>query len=68
MESHNTTTTLDSFKSKYHIAKNRINKKNDFPIDKLELIIPFLKEHYNQAVIKVENDILFLENESDDYQ
>ena len=34
---------------------------NDYPIKMLKSIIPFLKENYNQTICKVENDILFLE-------
>lgn len=68
IKSHNISTTFKSFKSKYHTAKNRINKNNNYPIDKLELILPFLKKNYNQTVTKVENDIMILENEKSEYQ
>lgn len=67
MNKHSITTTFDNFKNNYHTAKKRINKINDFPISKLNHIIPFVKENYKQAVTKIENDIIFLENENDDY-
>lgn len=61
MVKHKVDTTFDNFKTKYYEAKKRINIKNDYPVKKLELIIPFLTENYNQTVCKVENDIIFLE-------
>lgn len=60
-------TTIKYFRTQYYEAKKRINKKNDYPINKLELIIPFLKEHYKQTVTKVENDIIFLEENKPEY-
>jgi len=67
MNKHQINTTFDNFKTKYYEAKKRINKKNDYPINKLELIIPFLKENYKQTVTKVENDIIFLEENNPEY-
>ena len=67
MSKHQVNTTFDNFKVKYYEAKRRINKKNDYPINKLELIIPFLKENYKQTVTKVENDIFILEENKPDY-
>lgn len=67
MNKHNINTTYNTFKSRYYDAKTRINKKNDYPINKLEMIIPFLEINYNQAVTKVQNDIAFLEEENTDY-
>jgi hypothetical protein len=64
---HQINTTFDHFKTKYYEAKKRINEKNDYPINKLELIIPFLKENYKQTVTKVENDIIFLEENKPEY-
>ena len=64
---HQVNTTFDNFKTKYYEAKKRINEKNDYPINKLELILPFLKENYKQTVTKVENDIIFLEENMPDY-
>ncbi len=43
MSKHQINTTFNNFKTKYYEAKKRINEKNDYPINKLELIIPFLK-------------------------
>lgn len=66
MEKHKIETTIDHFKNNFYDAKKRINDKSDYPIDKLELIIPFLKKNYQLTVTKVKNDITFLkENESD---
>jgi len=67
MSKHQVNTTFDNFKTKYYEAKKRINEKNDYPINKLELIIPFLKENYKQTVTKVENDIIYLEENKLDY-
>ena len=67
MSKHQVKTSAQNFKVKYYEAKNRINKKNDYPIKKLNTIVPFLKEHYNHSVDKVENDIIFLEQERLDY-
>ncbi|WP_298423231.1 hypothetical protein [uncultured Kordia sp.] len=67
LKKHNISTTYDNLKTKYYEAKKRINEKNDYPIDKLHTIIPFLKEHYSLAVTKVENDILYLKSEINDY-
>lgn len=67
MSKHEINTTFDNFKTKYYKAKKRINEKNDYPINKLELIIPFLKENYKQTVTKVENDIIFLEENKPEY-
>ena len=67
MSKHQVNTTPVNFKNSYYEAKRRINKKNDYPTSKLELIIPFLKENYKQTVTKVENDIIFLEENTPDY-
>lgn len=67
MSKHNVTTTPENFKTKYYDAKRRINEKNDYPIKKLETIIPFLEENYKQTVTKVKNDITFLEEEKPEY-
>ncbi len=67
MSKHQVNTTPVNFKNSYYEAKRRINEKNDYPINKLELIIPFLKENYKQTVTKVENDIIFLEENKPDY-
>lgn len=67
MSKHQINTTFDNFKTKYYEAKKRINEKNDYPINKLKLIIPFLKENYKQTVTKVENEINFLEENKPEY-
>lgn len=60
-------TTTKYFRTQYYEAKKRINEKNDYPISKLELIIPFLNENYKQTVTKVKNDIIFLKENEPDY-
>ena len=67
MSKHEINTTFPTFKNKVSEAKKRINAKTDYPINKLELIIPFLKENYKQTVTKVENDIIFLEENKPEY-
>ncbi len=64
---HKINTTFNNFKTKYYEAKRRINDKTDYPINKLEFIIPFLKENYKQTVTKVENDIFFLKENKTEY-
>jgi len=66
MSKHQINTTFDNFKTKYYEVKKRINEKKDYPIRKLELIIPFLKKNYEQTVTMVENDIYFLEVEKEE--
>lgn len=67
MSKHQVNTTPVNFKNSYYEAKRRINEKKDYPINKLELIIPFLKENYKQTVTKVENDIIFLEENTPEH-
>lgn len=67
MSKHQVNTTFVNFKNSYYEAKRRINEKNDYPINKLEKIIPFLKENYKQTVTKVENEIIFLEENKPEY-
>ena len=67
MKNHRITTTYEYFKNKYYDAQKRINKKKDYPIDKLKKIIPFLKDNYKQVVTRVEEDISFLESENADF-
>jgi len=54
--------SFDYFKKKYSETKTRINKKADYPINKLEAIIPFIKKNYKQAINRVHNDISYLED------
>lgn len=61
MEKHQITNSAKYFKSMYYVACKRINKENNYPINKLKSIIPFIKENYPQAVDKIKNDIIFLE-------
>jgi len=67
LSKHQINTTFNNFKTKYYEANRRINKKNDYPINKLELIIPFLKHNYQQTITKIENDIFILKDNMSDY-
>lgn len=67
MKENDIETTFGNFKTKYYQAKKRINVKNDYPIEKLEKILLFLKENYEQTVNMVKNDIVFLKSESSDF-
>jgi hypothetical protein len=60
-------TTPNYFKNKYIEAKKRINTTSNYPTNKLETIIPFLKEHYKETITKVQNDITYLQTESPEY-
>ena len=64
---HNISTTFKSLKSKYYQARKRINEIEDFPIEKLKKIMPFLKENYQKTVVFVENDILILQEKDTGY-
>ena len=68
IEKHKIETTLNHLKTQYYKANNQINKYNNYPIDKLEEIIPFLKQYYKQTVVLVENDIELLQEYKDEYE
>lgn len=63
MKKHNIKTSYSYFKNELSTAIKRINVESNYPIDKLEKIIPFLTINYAQAVVKVDNDINYLQNE-----
>lgn len=65
MSQHNMKTTLNNFKTKYYHAVERINKTNNYPTKKLQSLIPFLEENYHQTVPKIKNDILYLEENTE---
>lgn len=67
MSKHQINTTINNIRTKYYEAMKRINKRNDYPIDKLKSIIPFLTENYPQTVNKVLSDIEILESLDPDY-
>lgn len=56
-----------NLRNNYYKAKNRINQYQDFPIEKLKLIMPFMKENYPQAITLIENDISFLNEKLSEY-
>lgn len=66
IDKHQIQTTINSFKNKYYEVKKRINNKNDYPLSKLELIMPFLKENYKRTVTLAENDKVYLNTENPD--
>lgn len=66
MNKHSINTTFTNFKTKYYTAKRRINKNNDYPIAKLESLIPFIEENYHLAVTKIDKDIAYLKEERAD--
>lgn len=68
IEKHKIETTLNHLKIQYYKANNQINKYNNYPIEKLEEIIPFLKQHYKQTVERVKNDIELLQEYKDEYE
>ena len=67
IKKHNIGKTFKHVRVQYYEAKKRINDKNDYPIDKLESIIPFLQENYKQTVTKVLNDLEYLKDNLSDY-
>ncbi len=67
MSKHKIHTSSKNFKVEYYEAKRRINVMNNYPINKLELIMPFLSKNYKQTVTKVENDIIFLNENNPEY-
>ncbi|MFD2518215.1 hypothetical protein [Salinimicrobium flavum] len=65
MKEQSINTTLNNFKKNYYEAKNRINKKNDYPIRKLEPLIQYMEDNYPTTVNLIETDLRFLEEEND---
>lgn len=68
MAKHQINTTFNNFKTKYYEAKRRINETDDYPIGKLELTIPFLKENYNRTVNFVDSDITLLKEKKQEHE
>jgi len=75
---HKIKTPIKNFKTKYHVANNRINpdsnsqnqptaKATKFLIKKLIKITPFLKENYPKTINVISNDISLLTEESDNF-
>ena len=65
---HNINITVKYFRQKYYKAVDQLNKCNNYPIEKLEAIIPFLEQHYKHTVTKVKNDIEILQDYKDEYE
>ena len=65
-EKHNIDKTLKHVRVEYYETKRRINQYNNYPIDDLEKIIPFLEKYYKLIVNKVKNDIILLQEYKDE--
>lgn len=63
MEEFDVPTTSKNFRNNFYKVRKRINENNDYPIEKLQKIIPFMKDHYKQAVPFIKSDIDFLKEE-----
>lgn len=64
IKKHSVDTTVKSLRAKYYTAIQRINKKDDYPIDKLNEILPFIKANYPKAATQVRKDIEILEEKA----
>lgn len=65
MKEQSINTTLNNFKKSYYDAIERINKKRDYPLRKLEPLIPYLEDNFPDKVGLIERDFQFLEEEMD---
>ena len=63
MEEFDVPTTSKNFRNNFYEVRKRINENNDYQIEKLQKIIPFMKDHFKQAVPFIKNDIDFLKEE-----
>jgi len=63
MEEFDVPTTSENFRNNFYKVRKRINENNDYQIEKLQKIIPFMKDHYKQAVPFIKSDIDFLKEE-----
>jgi hypothetical protein len=61
IEKHKITTSKNSLKNKVIAAKNAINVTQTYSIDKLNYILPFVRENYSKGVTFIENDKLYLD-------
>lgn len=69
IKKHGIERSANSLKNKYYEAKKRINDpdKADYPIERLEKIIPFIRKNYPDSITTLKNDIFYLKDESKDY-
>ena len=67
MGKHGISTSYNSLVNKYHESNRRLNRKSDYPIEKLESILPFLEQNYSQVVDIVKNDIKYIKDNQIDY-
>ncbi len=62
-KTHGLTFSEKSFLNNISKANKRINKNNDYPLTKLNNILPCVTEYYQLLVVKITNDIDFLRDE-----
>jgi len=60
IDKHSITTSKKSFKNKVIEANKSINNIQNYSIEKLNKILPFVKENYRNGVAKIENDKEYL--------
>jgi hypothetical protein len=60
IDKHSITTSKKSFKNKVIEANKSINSIQNYSIEKLNKILPFIKENYSNGVGKIENDKEYL--------
>lgn len=66
VETHNIKRSKSSLRNEYYTIKNKINVKLNYPIEKLNKILPFMNEYYKQSIGLINNDITYLEENRSD--
>jgi hypothetical protein len=61
-------TTYHYFRKEYYKVRKALYKTYDFPIEILDTILPFVRNHYPEASIKIEGDKKFLLEEQSNNQ
>lgn len=67
-ERHKINQSFNTFRNDYYLAKRQLHKHNNYDVENLKEIIPFLKEHYSKTVARVESDITLLQEYKDEYE
>lgn len=62
-KTHGLTCSEKSFLNNIYTATKRLNKDNNYPLEKLNGILPIVTEYYPLLVVKITNDIEFLRKE-----
>lgn len=65
---HEIPTTYDYFRKEYYKVRKSLYKRCDYPIEKLDTILPFVRNHYPEASKKIEGDKKFLLEEQSNNQ